>query len=150
MSSTTEVARRRFYGRRIDRSGNWYEGPILIDVIRWAHVDPDRYIEDTYTVELDGVHQCGGPARHLRDDGSPPATFASWIDADRDAAATIELPLAYGTVVFIPSAAGGQWHRAATNGGTLCNRTATTLPVKAKRLLITCKSCRRIVYGAGR
>lgn len=72
--TTTEVERQHFIGRSRghNNGATWVIGPVLVDVVQFAHVSDKRpMIEDTYSIEIDGRHQCGGPARLLAADATP-------------------------------------------------------------------------------
>lgn len=72
--TTTEQARMHFIGRSSghNNGGSWVFGPVLVDVVLSCHVSDTRaIIDDTYSVEIDGRHQYGGPTRHLNLDDLP-------------------------------------------------------------------------------
>jgi hypothetical protein len=71
-TTSTEVRRTRFYGTL---DGNWNVGhdrrndigPCIVEVVVWRHEESTGRgpLDDSFSVEIDGMHQWGGFARHM-------------------------------------------------------------------------------------
>jgi hypothetical protein len=82
---TAEVGRRTFRCTSTGHNagGTWVVGPVLVDVVTWQRTDPTgkRQYRPSYSVEIDGRHQYGGPAEHLSPEGIPsgePHMLTGW------------------------------------------------------------------------
>lgn len=84
---SSETKRRSYVGHSNGHNNgtSWVIGPVLVDVVEYVHVSNTRpTLHDTYAVEIDRRHQCGGPLRFLDedDDGTPLLSWTQLVSID--------------------------------------------------------------------
>lgn len=107
-----ETRRRSYVGHSNGHNNgtSWVIGPVLVDVVEHDHFGTARgTLTPTYTVEIDGRHQCGGPLRFLDedDDGTPLLAWTQLVSIDVDELTcrncdepVIELPRVGGGITY--------------------------------------------------